>query len=460
MTILSASIVAGRTQNATNTAAAPANSPPVQWPENCPQQNWNFHAQNTVIIQGYPEFPAKYSGPNSLPDGGETRETITLDLYSGVRLWPGAEAHVDGLMWQGYGLGETYGIEDFPNGDAYKSGTTLPNGTLAHLLVRQTISFGGEQEDVPDGPLTLGGKEDISRLTVTIGRFSPLDIFDNNTYASDPHSQFMNWAMMGNVSWDYGQDTVGYTTGIALELNRPKWTLRYGFFQMPAAKNGYTGDDQYLLWPTRGAYGPFLRSWAMATELERRWTIHSHPGAVRFLAWLNEADMATYAAATAILKEYGSGADISAARAYRYKYGFGLNWEQEVMKNVGMFSRLGWNDGQEETWTFTDIDYSASLGVSVKGAGWGRPDDTFGLAGIAGGASRANQEFLEAGGTDMLDGDGALNYGWEKVLETYYDFKIWKSLHGAADYQHIVNPAFNRDRGPVNVFGGRLHWEF
>ena len=460
MTILSTSIVAGRAQNATSTAAASANSPPVPWSESSPKQNWNVHTQSTVIVQGYPEFPAKYSGPNSLPDGGETRETITLDLYSGVRLWSGAEAHVDGLMWQGYGLGETYGIEDFPNGDAYKAGTTLPSGTIAHLFIRQTIGFGGEQEDVPDGPLALGGKEDISRLTVTIGRFSPLDVFDNNTYASDPHTQFMNWAMMGNVTWDYGQDTVGYTTGIALELNQPQWTLRYGFFQMPAVKNGYTGDDQYLLWPTRGAYGPFLRSWAMATELERRWTIHSHPGAVRFLAWLNEADMATYAAATAILKENGSGADIAAARAYRYKYGFGLNWEQEVMKNVGMFSRLGWNDGQEETWTFTDIDYSASMGVSVKGAGWGRSDDTFGLAGIAGGASHANQEFLEAGGTDMLDGDGALNYGWEKVLETYYDFKIWKSLHGAADYQYIVNPAFNRDRGPVNVFGGRLHCEF
>jgi high affinity Mn2+ porin len=456
-------LMAGVSTNSVEVAPAPApdrTRPAIEGSTGVEEQNWNFHGQNTDIVQGYPQFPAKYSGPNSLPNGGETRETETLDLLAGARLWPGAEAHVDGLMWQGFGLGRTFGIEDFSNGDAYKAGTATPDGMLAHLFIRQTIDFGGEQEVVPNGPLTLAGNEDISHLTITIGRFSPLDIFDNNTYASDPHTQFMNWAMMGNVTWDYGQDTVGYTTGIALELNQPQWTLRYGFFQMPAVKNGYTGDDEYLMWPANGADGPFLRSWAMSMELERRWSVHSHPGAIRLLAWLNEADMASYSAATAILKKDGPGADISPARAYRYKYGFGLNWEQEIMKNVGLFSRLGWNDGQEETWTFTDINYSASLGASVNGTGWGRTEDTFGLAGVLGGASGANRKFLEAGGTDMLDGDGALHYGWEKVVETYYDFEIWKAIHGAFDFQYVVNPAFNRDRGPVPIFGTRLHWEF
>ena len=142
------------------------------------------------------------------------------------------------------------------------------------------------------------------------------------------------------------------------------------------------------------------------------------------------------------------GADISAARAYRYKYGFGLNWEQEIAKDVGMFSRLGWNDGHEETWTFTDANWTASLGVSVNGETWRRPDDTFGLAGIVSGASRNNQEFLEAGGLDMLDGDGALTYGPEKVLETYYDAKIWKTVHAALDYQFVADPAFNQRSRP------------
>jgi high affinity Mn2+ porin len=214
------------------------------------------------------------------------------------------------------------------------------------------------------------------------------------------------------------------------------------------------------MWPNRGAYGLFLSSWAMATEFERRYSLNGHPGAIRFLAWLDEANFASYQAATSILLEQGPGADISPARAFRYKYGFGLNWEQEIAKCVGVFSRLGWTDGHNETWTFTDADWTASLGVSVKGETWHRADDTFGLAGVVNGASSNNQRFLQAGGLDMLDGDGALTYGSEKILETYYDFKIWRTVHGAVDYQFVVDPAFNQDRGPVSIFGARLHWEF
>jgi high affinity Mn2+ porin len=434
----------------------------TEQPADEPDQTWNWHVQNTVIGQGDFGFPAKYSGPNSLNSEGEAQETVTLDLFAGVRLWRGAEAHIDGLMWQGFGLSKTLGVEGFPNGDAYKAGTETPNFMFARLFIRQTIGLGGEQEAVPDDPLTLAGKEDISRLTFTLGQFSPLDICDHNTYAQDPHTQFMNWAMMGNLAWDYGQDTIGYTTGFAAELNQPKWAWRYGFFQMPRDKNGFTGEDQYLMWPSRGAYGPFLQAWAMMTEFERRYSVHSHPGAIRFLAWLNEADMASYSAATALLLANPNNVegDIVAARAYRYKYGFGLNWEQEIARNAGLFSRLGWNDGHNETMTFTDADWTGSLGVSLKGEAWRRPDDTFGLAGIVSGASHENQKFLEAGGLDILDGDGALNYGYEKVLETYYNSKIYKNVHATLDYQFITDPAFNRDRGPVSVFGARLHWEF
>ncbi len=416
--------------------------------------------QNTDVAQGDPGFPAKYSGPNSLNSNGEIRETITVDVLAGVRLWRGAEAHVDGLMWQGFGLSKTFGIEAFPDGDAYKAGTKIPNFTFARLFLRQTIGLGGPQEEVPDGPLTLAGKQDISRLTFTVGRLTPMDMFDDNTYAHDPHTQFLNWAMMNNLAWDYGQDTVGYTTGLAVELNEPGWALRYSFFQMPRVKNGFTADDQILMWPRQGADGPFTRSWAMAVELERRHRIHGHPGAIRYLAWLDEADFASYQAATAILLARGAGADISAARAYHYKYGFGLNVEQEIAKDVGLASRLGWNDGHNEAWTYTDVNYTASVGVSVKGEGWRRPGDTVGVAGIVDGASRENQLFLEAGGTDMLDGDGRLNYGWETILEAYYDFRICQAARVALDYQFIANPAFNRDRGPVSVFGARLQWEW
>ena len=431
-------------------------------------QRWNVHVQNTDIVQGDLPFPAKYSGPNSLNKNGEVRETGTIDLFAGARLWSGAEAHMDFLMWQGFGLSQTFGIEGFPNGDAYKAGTKTPNLTFARLFIRQSFGLGGAQEDVPNDQLTLASKQDVARLIFTLGRFSPLDICDNNAYAHDQETQFMNWAMMGNLTWDYPQNTVGYTTGFTAELNQSNWSLRYGFFPMPRDMNGFTGDDQFLTWPPRGSYGPFFRSWGMMTEFERRYSVTAHPGTIRILAWLDEADFASYQVATAILRAnppetnvgQGSGVTIPpASRAYRYKYGFGLNWEQEVAKNVGMFSRLGWTDGHNESWTFTDADWSASLGISIKGEAWHRSSDIFGLAGIVSGASYDNQKFLEAGGTDMLDGDGALNYDPEKVLETYYDFQIWNTIHGTLDYQFVADPAFNRDRGPVSIFGARIHWD-
>ena len=452
----------GQPVAATNPATnSPSSAALEKTPAGAPQ-DWNWHVQNTVVLQGYPDFSSKYSGPNSLPDGGETRESISLDLMAGLRLWSGAEAHIDGLMWQGYGLDNTLGAEGFPNGEAFRLGTALPNGSISRLFIRQTVGLGGEQEDVPDDQLTLAGKQDVSRLTLTFGRFSAKDVFDNNTYANDPRTQFMNWALMANEAWDYPADAIGFTTGLAMELNQPKWTLRYGFFQLPRYQNSLTGDDRYLTWPYDGTAqdGPILDGWGMVGEFERRYRFNEHPGTVRFLAFLNQANMADYSAATAILLANGSGADISPARSYRYKYGFELNWEQELGKNVGVFSRLGWNDDQEEGWLFSDVGRAGSLGLSVKGEAWHRPDDTFGLAGVMSGISQAEQKFFAAGGVGVLAGDGDLNYGWEKILEAYYDCKLWNTLHAALDYQFITDPAFNQDRGPVSVFGSRVHWEF
>jgi len=156
----------------------------------------------------------------------------------------------------------------------------------------------------------------------------------------------------------------------------------------------------------------------------------------------------------------GGSIDVSLTRAYRQKYGFGLNLEQEIIKNVGVFSRLGWSDGQNEAWNFSDVDYSASLGVSFNGRAWHRDNDTFALAGLFNGISPVHRQYFADGGVGVLAGEGTLNYGVEKVLETYYDAGIWKTIHLALDYQFIFNPAFNQDRGPVSVFGLRVHWEF
>jgi high affinity Mn2+ porin len=420
-------------------------------------ESWNWHFQSTVVGQGYPGFGARYSGPNSLPSGGEVRETFSADLYAGVRLWSGAEAHLDELMWQGFGIGNTVGIDAFPNGEAYKAGTTAPRMNTARLFIRDTIGLGGEREDVPGGELRLAGVRDISRLTLTVGRFSPKDIFDNNAYANDPRTQFMNWALMANAAWDYPSDALGYTTGMAIELNQPRWALRYGFFQLPGVKNSFTAESRFLTWPpeSSGSDGQFWQSWGMVTEFERRYRIGTHPGAIRLLGYLNREHMGSYEAALSV-----PGADISKTRTHRYTYGFGLNGEQEIARNLGVFSRLGWNYGRNEAWMFTDINYTASLGASLKGEAWHRAGDTMGLGGVVSGISRVNREFLEAGGTGLLDGDGALSYGWEKVLEIYYDCKVWKNLHFAADYQFVDDPAFNGARGPVSVLATRLHVEF
>ena len=411
-------------------------------------QNWNWHVQNTDIVQGYPAFASAYTGPNSLPAGGQTRESVSLDLMAGLRLWPGAEAHVDGLMWQGFGVNNTLGVDGFPNGEAFRLGTAVPNVNIPRLFIRQTIGLGGEQEDVADDQFTLAGRQDVSRLTLTLGRFSPKDIFDNNAYANDPRTQFMNWALMANEAWDYPADALGYINGFAAEFNQRQWTLRYGIFQMPRVSNG-TALDQH-----------FLEAWGMVTELERRYTIGEHPGTLRFLAFLNHANMGSYQAAVDEAISSGQPADPTASREYRYKYGFGLNWEQELVKNVGVFSRLGWSDGHSEGWVFADVDRTATAGLCVKGEAWHRPDDTVAIAGVLNGLSQVHQDFFAYGGTGILAGDGRLNYGWEKIIETYYDFKVWKTVHTSLDYQFIDNPAFNRDRGPVSVVGARLHWEF
>ena len=223
---------------------------------------------------------------------------------------------------------------------------------------------------------------------------------------------------------------------------RNSWTAEDALFTRPGYINSGAGD------------GVFWRDWGMVAEFERRYSLLARPGTIRFLGYLNAERMGSYDVALST-----PGTDITRNRAYRQNFGFGLNWEEEITENTGVFSRLGWNQGRNEAWNFTDVNYMASVGISVKCGAWGRADDTVGLAGVTSGITRANQKFLEAGGTGILDGDGALDYGWEKVVETYYDCRIWNNLHLAADYQFVSNPAFNRDRGPVSVLGARLHIE-
>jgi high affinity Mn2+ porin len=451
-------------------------------------QKFNFHVQDTLTGTGYPSFSAKYTNPNyttmgtgsTLPTAGQARETQSLDMYYGYRLGWNTELHLDGLIWQGFGLNNTFGIGNFPNGEAFKAGERYPHFDLARFFLQKTINLDGKrQELVDDDELSLRGKQDTNRITITLGRFSAKDIFDNNSYANDPRRQFMNWALMANAAWDYPADALGFTTGIAIEWNKPKWTLRYGWFQMSKLRNQFTAESLYLTIPAENESGDgkILQDWAMVTELEHRHSIGNHPGAVRLLVYDDHANIGSYKAAVAlanspgILAIYGSPANflasdngvtggIDSTRALRNTWGFGLNMEQEITKNIGAFSRIGWNCGQNEAWEFTDSNWTATFGVSMKGEKWKHPDDVVGAAFIASGISQANQNFLAAGGVGILTGDGALNYGPEKDVELYYDHKISKHFRGAVDYQFVDDPSFNKDRGPIpGIFSVRLHFE-
>jgi high affinity Mn2+ porin len=347
--------------------------------------------------------------------------------------------------------------------------------------LRETINLDGKgEESVEDDQLTLRGKQDVSRITITAGRMSVKDIFDYNQYSNDPREQFMNWALMANAAYDYPADALGFTTGIAIEWNKPTWTLRYGWFQMSKYRNNFTAEGLYLTLPTedKGGDGKIFQDWGMVTELEHRHTIETHPGSIRLLAFDDRANMGSYKAAVALANDpatlliwgtpqkflasaNGVSGGIDDTHALRNTWGFGLNIDQEIIRNVGAFSRIGWNCGQNESFEFTDSNWTATFGASIKGEKWKQPDDVVGAAFITSGASKANRTYLASGGIGILTGDGALHYGPEKNVELYYDHKFSKHFNGALDYQFVDDPAFNKDRGPIPaIFGLRLHYEY
>jgi high affinity Mn2+ porin len=410
--------------------------------------DWNVHAQTTFITQGYPRMRSPYEGTNSLPGGGQVRETWTTSAFLGFRLWQGGEFYFNPELAQGFGINSTLGLAGFSNGEAQKGGAPFPKYRPQRYVFRQTFGLGGEQEEVADAPMQLAGKRDIDRITVSVGRFAVGDYFDGNSYAKDPRVDFMNWAMWAAAAYDFPADLPGMTRGAVVELNRKDWAVRAGLFQVPNAPN-----SDVLLFKTGGA----------VLEFEERHTIFDQPGKLRLGVFANRGNTGNYRNALAI-----SAADpaldindvIVAIQRDNLKYGFYANLEQQLMKDVGLFARASWNDGRNQILSFTDIDRSISGGLSIKGSYWGRPSDTIGIGGAVNGLSSAHSDFLAAGGLGLLIGDGRLNYGHERIFETYYAYALDKNFTLTADYQFITNPAYNADRGPVHIFSGRLHGEF
>ncbi|WP_228749254.1 carbohydrate porin [Bradyrhizobium sp. BR 10261] len=406
---------------------------------------WEIHGQSTALAQGHPSFSALYTGPNSLTTSPDLQETWSNSLYLNARLWDGGEVYFNPELLQGFGFNNTTGAGGFPNGEAQKSGFPYPHFNASRLFVRQTFGLGGEQEELASGQLQLAGKADISRLTLQVGKFSVVDVFDGNAYAHDPRKDFMNWSIWASGAFDYAADKLGLGYGATAELNQKQWALRGGYFLMDAVSNSNNFDMNI---GRRGEY---------VVELETRYSLFGQPGKLRTLGFVNSAFSGSY---RETLDNPAFGVDITQTRRGRLKYGYALNLEQAVTDDIGVFGRWSWNDGRNEIMAFTDIDRSLSGGVSVKGTKWGRPDDVVAIAGAVNGLSQDHRDFIAAGGLGPLIGDGALNYRNERVLETYYAYALNKALTFTADYQLIVNPAYNADRGPVSVFSGRLHGEF
>lgn len=434
--------------------AAPANIMVTKAPAMPDLDNVNFHGQTTFVWQGYPAFRSAFAGPNSLPSSGEGRETWDVTLYAGVRLWRGAELWIDPEIDQGFGLATTHGVAGFTSAEAYKLGFDYSYARVQRYFVRQTVDLGGEKQKVDADINQFAGTQTANRLVFTVGRFSAADIFDTNKYANNPKVDFLNWSLVNAGSFDYAADALGYSYGAAAEWYQGRWTLRGGVFDLSVTPTGGIS-------PSGGYLDATFNQFQLVGEIEERHELWGEPGKLKITGFLSRGNAGEFADAIALAQATGMPADINAVRRYVGRPGVSVNLEQQVTETVGVFARAGWADGNVEPWDFTDIDRTASAGVSITGKQWGRPDDTFAIAGVVNGISGVHAAFLNLGGLGILVGDGALPHpGLEQIIETYYSYALTAATKLSFDYQFIANPAYNTDRGPVSVFAGRFHTQF
>jgi high affinity Mn2+ porin len=408
--------------------------------------NFAVHGQATFLEQYAAPFHSPFTGPNSLiPNEG--RETFDATAFIGWRLWQGAELWVNPEIDQGFGLSGTFGVAGFPSGEAYKVGESDPYARIPRAFVRQTINLGGDSQKVDAAANQFSDTQTANRIVITVGKFAVTDIFDTNKYAHDPKNDFMNWALIDTGTFDYAADAWGYTYGGAAEWYQGDWTVRGGIFGQSTVPNSAALDTSFSQFQWVG-------------EVERRYELFGQPGKLAITGFLTRGRMGSFADAIALSQATGMPADVAAVRQYQSRGGVSLNLEQQITADLGVFARAGTANGNVEPYDFADIDRTAAAGLQLTGKQWGRPDDTFGLAGIVNGISKVHQEYFNDGGLGILVGDGMLPHpGPEQILETYYEFPV-SYFKLTLDYQFIVNPAYNEDRGPVSVIGARAHTEF
>jgi high affinity Mn2+ porin len=411
-------------------------------------ENWSVHGQSTLVWQGYPDFSAAFTGPNSLAPQSQIRETSDATLFLGVRLIDGLAFYTDPEFDQGFGLSDTLGAAGFTSGEAYKVGEHSPYFKLPRAYFRYVSNLGGDTVNDSAGANQLAGTHRADNLTFTVGKFGVPDVFDTNKYAHDPRGDFLNWSIIESGGFDYAADAWGFTYGAAAEWTQSWWSLRAGVFDLSRVPN-----SPHLV---RG-----LGQYAAVTEGEERHELWKQPGTVKLLLFANRANMGSYDAAVALAQQSGGVPDTALVRRYATRPGGDINVQQQINADLGLFLRASLNDGSKEAYDFTDINRSLSAGVSLQGARWKRANDTVGFAGVINGIASPARQYLAAGGLGILIGDGALpRYGSEKILETYYSLYIAEWANLSLDYQFVDNPAYNPLRGPVSVFAVRAHVEF
>jgi high affinity Mn2+ porin len=411
------------------------------------QQAFAVHGEFTYVEQADSDFNAPYAGPNSLtPNQG--RETVDANLSIGAKLWSGAQLWINPEIDQGFGLNDTLGVAGFPSGEAYKVGARHPYFRLQRLFVRETVNGEGEREPVAAAAGVLGGERSMNRWVFTVGKLSVTDIFDSNDYAHDPREDFLNWAAVDAGAFDYAADAWGYTVGAAVERYQGQWAVRAGIFDLSDV-------------PNSAHLEPGFHEFQLMAEIEHRQEIAGHPGKVLITGYETRGRMGLLDEAIAVAAASDSPADIAAVRHYRSRFGGLVNFQQELLSDLGAFARYSKAAGNVEAYEFSDIDRAIAAGLSLKGRLWRRSQDSVGVALIDNAISAERERFLNAGGLGILVGDGKLPHpGTEQVVETYYNASLCSYAQVSFDYQWIANPAYNRDRGPVSVFAVRVHAQF
>jgi hypothetical protein len=441
-------------------APSPAEDPALTMFPHSETSRFYMAGQANIIFQSHGAFHSPYEGTNSFLGPGEYKTSLLGTLFLGAQVRRDPRTETAALFnlesSGGRGLSEALGLAGFTNLDVVRNPNLGSVPYVARVQMHQTIGFTDKLIEATRTPFTLATQVPERRLEFYVGKMSLPDYFDINSIGSDSHLQFMNWTVDSNGAWDYAADTRGYTYAAIAEYDDKVWSARYGVALMPTVANGID-----LVWNLRQASG---QNWEfeLRKPLLGRLLPPERKGVVRILGYVNHAHMGLYRVAN---QAYTSGQDprpeITRHETYgAVKYGFTLNAEQELSTNLRAFGRFGWNEGQHESYAYTEVDQTFEFGGDYSGRAWSRPYDKFGVAFVSNAIKADHQAYLKLGGLGFLLGDGKLNYAREDILEGYYNLHAWRGVYYALDLQFIEHPGYNKDRGPALVESVRMHVDF